>query len=256
MLATTSGETLNIISNIECEIEIEDFFKQLRSDISIFKNSPVIDEEKLVSKSISRSLFKYDNYSKNVSAIKDIIFRASIDCEKYVGGSSDTFLLILEKILSLHKGKRLKYIQDCLLDSMELIKYKKRLSQSDISKMIKNYQPESKKIINDFIRILSPRTILSLEKSDFFEDRIIQKQNLHFDVRPIPGFCSGEWVKEEVSILMVDGIIEEVSQIHHFLTQAFDTKEPFLLISRAYKPEVLKTIAENNMRGNTVNGIR
>ena len=50
---------------------------------------------------------------------------------------------------------------------------------------------------------------------------------------------------------MIDGIIESVSQIHHFLSKAFESKEPFLLISRAYKPEVIKTIAENNMRGNT-----
>lgn len=48
---------------------------------------------------------------------------------------------------------------------------------------------------------------------------------------------------------MIDGIVENVSQIHHFLTKAFETKEPFLLIARAYKPEVIKTIAENNARG-------
>ena len=35
MLATTSGETLNIISKNECEIEIEDFFQDLRKNISI-----------------------------------------------------------------------------------------------------------------------------------------------------------------------------------------------------------------------------
>jgi hypothetical protein len=93
--------------------------------------------------------------------------------------------------------------------------------------------------------------MLSLEKSIFFDDRIIEKNSLFFNVTPIPGFCGKEWIKEDVNALMVDGIIEDVSSIHHFLTKAYETKEPFILIARAYGPEVLKTIAENNARGNT-----
>jgi len=251
MLATTSGETLNIISKNECEIVIEDFFKELKNNISLLKNLPVIDEDKMISKSISHSLFKHRTYDKKIEAIKNIIFRAAIDCENYIGGSADTFLVILEKMLGLHKDKRLKYIQDQLRESINNVSNKKRLSKSDISKITKEYHPDSKEIIKHALSICSPKTILKLEKSNFFEDRIIEKRNLCFNIAPIPGFCSNEWIKEDVNILMIDGIIESVSQIHHFLTQAFESKEPFLLIARAYKPEVIKTIAENNMRGNT-----
>lgn len=251
MLATTSGETLNIISKNECEIEIEDFFQDLRKNISILKDSPVIDEDKMISKSISHSLFKYNSYDKKIEAIKNIVFSAMIDCERYVGGSADTFLLILEKTLSLHKEKRKKYIQDCLLNSSTHFRNKRRLSKSDISKITRDFHPVSKVVIKNAISLCSPRTVLSLEKSSFFEDRIIEKNSLHFDVKPIPGFCGKEWIKEDVKVLMIDGIIEDVASIHHFLTQAYETKEPFLLIARAYKPEVLKTIAENNARGNT-----
>ncbi len=251
MLATTSGETLKIISKNECEIEIEDFFKELKDNISLLKDSPVIDEDKMISKSISHSLFKYHSYDKKVEAVKNIVFSAAMDCENYIGGSADTFLLILEKTLGLHKGERAKFVQSQLKESMKNIANKKRLSKSDISKIIKSYHPVTQEIVKVALDMCSPKTILKLEKSNFFKDRIIEKRNLFFNIAPIPGFCGKEWIREEVNILMIDGIIESVSQIHHFLSKAFESKEPFLLISRAYKPEVIKTIAENNMRGNT-----
>jgi len=251
MLATTSGETLNIISNNECEIEIEEFYSLIKNKISLLKDSPVMNEDKMVSKSISHSLFKYDDYDKKFEAIKNIVFKAAVDCEVYIGGSADTFLLILEKSLSLHKDKRIKYIQGCLEDSMSLLREKRRLSKNDISKITKDFHPITKDIIKNSISLCSPKTVLSLEKSNFFEDRIIEKNNLHFDIKPIPGFCNEEWNREDVNVLMIDGVIEDVSSVHHFLTKAYETKEPFLLVARAYKPEVLKTIAENNARGNT-----
>jgi len=65
MLATTSGETLNIISHPECEIVIEDFFKELRQDISTLKICPLVDDNKIISKSISHSLFKGKEYDRN-----------------------------------------------------------------------------------------------------------------------------------------------------------------------------------------------
>ena len=249
MLATTSGETLNIISKTECEIEIEEFFKSLKHDISFLQNSPVIDEDKMVSKSISHSLFKYNQYSSKISSIRDIVFAAAIDCEKYIGGSADTFLLALKNTLSLHRGQRLKYAQDCLGSSMINVSNKKRISSSDLSKIINEYHPVTKSIIKEAISKCSPRTMLSLEKSSFIEDRVLEKNSLHFDIKPIPGFCAKDWLREDVNVLMIDGIIESVSQIHHFLTLAFESKEPFLLISRAYNPEVIKTIAENKARG-------
>lgn len=249
MLATTSGETLNIISHNECEIVIEEFLEKLKQDISQLKNSPLVDEEKIISKSVSHSLFKSVEYKKEVEAIKNIIFNAAIDCERFVGGSSDTFLLILEKTIGLHKDKREEFIRSCLVESFNKSKFKRRIGKNDISKIIKEYHPVSKKIIKDSISQCTPKTFLKLEKSSFIEDRIILKTNLSFDITPIPGFVSDKWSREEVGLLMIDGIIENVSQIHHFLSEAYETKKPFLLISRAYNPEVIQTLAENNARG-------
>lgn len=249
MQATTSGETLKIISHKECEIAIEGLLSEIKKDISVLKNTPLIDNDKTFSKSVSHSLFKSSKYKKEVESIKNIIFNAAIDCERYIGGSSDTFLLILEKIIGLHRGERLKYIQDCLVESSSKISLKRRIGKNDINKVIKNYHPTSKNLIKEALSLSSPKTFLKLEKSQFLNDRILPKENLTFSVPPVPGFIGGEWIEEDVGILMIDGIVEDVSQIHHFLTEAFETKNPYILVARAYKPEVIKTIAENNARG-------
>lgn len=249
MLATTSGETLKIISHKECEIVIEEFLNEIKNDISILKDCPLVDDEKIVSKSVSHSLFKSSKYKKEVESIKNIIFGAAQDCERFIGGSSDTFLLILEKLIGFHKDERIKYIQSCLSASGKNIRNKKRMSKNDINKIIKGYHPTSQSVIKKALSLCSPKTFLKIEKSNHLEDRVLEKNNLVFNVNPIPGFIGKEWIYDDVGILMIDGIVENVSQIHHFLTKAFETKEPFLLIARAYKPEVIKTIAENNARG-------
>ena len=249
MLATTSGETLNIISHPECEIVIEDFFKELRQDISTLKICPLVDDNKIISKSISHSLFKGKEYDRNIKGIKDIVFNASIDCEKFIGGSSDTFLLILEKILGLHKDKRIEYTEMCLGQSIKLQNQKRRVGKYDINKIIKNYHPLSKDLIKSTIEMATPKTFIKLEKSAFLKDRIIKRENICFNISPVPGFVSGDWIRDDVNILMIDGIVDNVSQIHHLLSKAFESKEPYLLIARAYNPEVIQTIAENYSRG-------
>ena len=54
---------------------------------------------------------------------------------------------------------------------------------------------------------------------------------------------------EEVNTVMIDGVIESVSQINHFLQLSSDSKEPFLIICREASDEVLQTINLNFARG-------
>jgi hypothetical protein len=53
---------------------------------------------------------------------------------------------------------------------------------------------------------------------------------------------------KSVKTLVVDGIIENISEIHHILEKSSETKNPILIVSRGFGNDVLNTIGVNNAR--------
>ena len=72
----------------------------------------------------------------------------------------------------------------------------------------------------------------------------------HFKSNPNMSFLGpdGKWKKERVKILLIDGVIEKVSEIHGLLEAFAATKEPAIFITRGYDPEVLHTLKVNHDR--------
>lgn len=72
----------------------------------------------------------------------------------------------------------------------------------------------------------------------------------HFKTSPAPSFLGpdGKWKKERVRILLIDGVIEQVSEIHGVLEALSSTREPAIFVTRGYGPEVIQTLKVNNER--------
>lgn len=56
------------------------------------------------------------------------------------------------------------------------------------------------------------------------------------------------WEAENVSLLMVDGVIESVTEIHRVLTFAAEKKVPIVIVARSFADDVRQTIVTNNAR--------
>ena len=57
-----------------------------------------------------------------------------------------------------------------------------------------------------------------------------------------------KWEKHNVKCLIVDGIIEKVSEIHHILEEITSSKDPLVIFARGYSEEVIATLAINSLR--------
>jgi len=78
------------------------------------------------------------------------------------------------------------------------------------------------------------------------------KEGYTFPAKPFKYFLnqSGHWEKPLCKILVVDGLIEKVSEIDHLLRQTYETKQPLIIVALGFSEEVVATLKANQERGN------
>lgn len=73
----------------------------------------------------------------------------------------------------------------------------------------------------------------------------------NFPSEPFKGFVGDNtWTRRNVKILLIDGLIDRVSEIDKILIQSFETKIPLLIVAQGFSEEVIATIYTNTSRGN------
>ena len=164
-----------------------------------------------------------------------------------------------------------------LLYSVDLIKddSKRSLSRTDFENfneslvriVERHTSPTTKK---DFIRFLKNATIdpltseviyQSFESSGlsgkiFFEDKRIKKSTIEiknaysFDVETFNEFFFEEntWSHELVNVIVIDGIVENVSEINNLLEMSSKNIDPTILVARGFGDDVLQTLYVNMQR--------
>jgi len=77
---------------------------------------------------------------------------------------------------------------------------------------------------------------------------IEQKIGYNFKVKPYRFFLrNGEtnWEANNCKVLIIDGVIEDASELDHVLTRTFDTKIPIVIIAQGFSEEVIATLSAN-----------
>ena len=64
----------------------------------------------------------------------------------------------------------------------------------------------------------------------------------------MPSF--GTWTRSNLKILLVDGLVDKVSELDKILSKSFETKIPLLIIAQGFSEEIIATLHSNNTRGN------
>jgi hypothetical protein len=76
----------------------------------------------------------------------------------------------------------------------------------------------------------------------------------NFKVNPFKGLVgssiagTSSWSRTNSKVMLVDGMIEKVSELDRVLRRAYDTKIPLVLIAQGFSEEVIGTIHANNSR--------
>lgn len=135
--------------------------------------------------------------------------------------------------------------------------YKEQVREFSRSITSEELQKEMARVCDDSVlatAIWEALMVSGLEGKIHVEDGTLQnyvveqKSGYYFDVlKPFKFMLpqSGIWDQQGVKVLMVDGIIEKVSEIDKILNGAMETQIPVLLIAHGFSEEVISTIKVN-----------
>lgn len=152
------------------------------------------------------------------------------------------------------------------------------------SGLVEDNQIEGKKYLLEILKVCKPASALEVENliDSITQDKIIssivkEATNLagiegnivveehelpntiidlqfgyNFKINPFKGFMPsfGTWTRSNLKILLVDGLVDKVSELDKILSKSFETKIPLLIIAQGFSEEIIATLHSNNTRGN------
>lgn len=124
--------------------------------------------------------------------------------------------------------------------------------QTDLDKLVMKIS-EDDLVLADVI--LQSLNLAGLKGKIYVEDSknmcftLEKKVGYSFNLKPLKIFLSTfgnrDWEHQEVKVLLVDGIIEKVSEIDSILSKSFEKKEPMLILARGFSEEIIATLKIN-----------
>ncbi len=81
---------------------------------------------------------------------------------------------------------------------------------------------------------------------------IEQKLGYYFKVNPYRFFLkqNDKWEAKDCKVILIDGVIEDTSEIEHILIKSCETKIPLMILAQGFSEEVVATLKANEERGN------
>ena len=81
---------------------------------------------------------------------------------------------------------------------------------------------------------------------------IEQKLGYYFKVNPYRFFLKSndKWEATNCKVILIDGVIEDTSEIEHILIKSCETKIPLMILAQGFSEEIVATLKANQERGN------
>ena len=194
------------------------------------------------------------NGSKKDGIIMPIFESASIEAEKRSAGAGELLL----KILSSHLMNDMKNMEIGATTDEEwkeiLLKIKTNSVPVRKSNLL-NMLPSNSKftdVVRKIFQILNAGDRVLIKKSALINTQITRKNGFIFDGLNIDRrFNSkGMWSKKNCRVVLIDGVIEKISEIHRFLEEMSQSKQPAVIACLDALPDVCETLAKNYEMGN------
>lgn len=184
----------------------------------------------------------------------DPVQRSEKRCPFSSGPAIRALLKHVDKALRLERVDQLAYVQDSRREA-------ESVSSTIMARATVPTREQFKKVLERFIPSkvtlgiveaiveqggLDGRYTLEVGKSDF--PVIESTLGYNFSVTgPLDGL--GEWKRHDAKVIVIDGVIQFVHEIHHALESASSKKFPLLIVARGFGDDVIQTLRVNRLRG-------
>jgi len=204
-----------------------------------------------------------DNKCDDYKIIKPFIIDAVARSEHGAGGSGPICLNLISHQLSAtsnriragYKNDQIKNDQKIQISKIisSINKSARKLNKADVYRLIdRNFSlAVQKKIFQIIIDKSNIKSHIFLERSNRRDTILSFFQGFNFelsvDSEMIPS--NGIWERRNVKVLVIDGMIESIGEIHHVLERAASEKNPIVMFVRSMADDVRSTLALNIKRG-------
>lgn len=179
---------------------------------------------------------------------------AAIEAEKRSAGAGEIFLRLVSKFL-INDMKNIQLGAEIDNEWIEILQQIKTHSIPVRKKNLFDLLPHTNRfsnIVQDSFGILQAGDRVLVKKSATTDTIVSRKSGFIFDGLNIdPRFRSkGLWTKKNCRIILIDGVIEKISEIHRLLEDLSSTKQPAVIVCIDALPDVCETLAKNYEMGN------
>jgi len=243
---------VEVITEKDLKYHIIEMLKSLKATV---QSGDLIISGNVFKDPVQKVLVNFNRSDWFSNTIIPIIVVNAIDCEKYAPGAGKIFLdLIVNDLDSfIRKNLVFNFNDESLLDVIRLIETNSSglCDQEDYRQYIdENLRGVSKDLVERTLGIYRSGDQVIVEKNLVRHTTIDKRQGYVFDNVTISKFFlqSGSWKRNNVNVILIDGIIESVGEIHHLLEKAHETSESYLIICPGILPEPLNVIQNNFSR--------
>ena len=195
------------------------------------KSKTIYENTKTIKDHVLNYLNVVDNNPQELELKK--IIRTEFDkCEKIYPYMGDLLLEIFFKNKSIKRYSNLYF--------------NKKNEKDFISSLKNSHVRQISKIIFDNISL---EYFIDIKKEKIDQITMIKKDSLNFDLEfDNDYFDKNDLIIDNYNVVIIDGIIDTVGEIHHLLYEASENKENYVIFCYGVNDEVKHTIINNNKR--------
>ena len=249
-----SSTLKHFILDLNVVLNKKNYFFEFQADKPFFSND------------ILNLLFRYKGRNKLEKVIKNMIIESCLMSKNCGGDERITaeftvrYLNYITSDLTIH-NVNIVQVQQKAAETVKFLKnaikqHIKHLDLNALQVLLHQYVNDNKiaSIVFEAFLLAGIEGKIILEKSKFPQAAIELSVGNNFKINTPSIFydATKKWKYKNVRCLLIDGMIEQVSEIHGLLEKAAETKEPIVFLCRGYGDEVLSTIHVNRVR-NTLN---
>ena len=254
---------IKLLNQDTTESRIQNSIEFIRKDIiQDINNKVYISEDIITCDIVQKYIFcNHDSFHDNI--FQPIVISGCMQAESLSAGAGEITLFLISSMLKRFGAtsrldrdpravsKLLNSAQDASVEKI-LCTGHRATKRSTEQLLIQSINSDaSKEMVNIALNLAGKNRKIFVKKTNHKDTKVFLTKGSHFKIKTGSEFLDDKclWSNSDVRCIVIDGTIVEVSEIHHLLEKASESRLPYVIIARSFSPDVMNTILVNKMRG-------
>lgn len=211
------------------------------------------DGKVLPEKSLHLLLQLMEPRNQHEKMLYEVIFNAVLKAEGYSAGAGYLCLVLFNQMLSEFLRGRKTSLQEIfefydqkILNEPIVSFLKNEKEIEELCLQLTDQNKELTRLVTQAVELAGLQGSIHVEKGEGLNHLVELGSGYNFDIEQLGLFSlTKTWHEKNVKVMIVEGVIESVSEIETILMKSIETKIPLLVVCQGYSEEVIGTLKVN-----------